>query len=103
MGMRYSYEYDTMGRLTKKSASGRTLLSFAYDLNGNLIRQEDVTGKVTEYSYNELDILESINDNSNELARYAYYPDGTIKSLQSGSLYTEYGYDADKNLASLKT
>ena len=103
MGMRYSYEYDAMGRLTKKSASGRTLLFFAYDLNGNLIRQEDVTGKVTEYSYNELDILESINDNSNELARYAYYPDGTIKSLQSGSLYTEYGYDADKNLASLKT
>lgn len=25
-GMRYSYEYDVMGRLTRKSASGRTLL-----------------------------------------------------------------------------
>jgi len=103
MGMRYSYEYDAMGRLTKKSASGRTLLSFSYDLNGNLTRQEDVTGKVTEYSYNELDILESVNDNGNILAKYTYYPDGAIRSLQSGSLYTEYAYDADKNLASLKT
>ena len=103
MGMRYSYEYDAMGRLTKKAASGRTLLSFAYDLNGNLTRQEDVTGKVTEYSYNELDILESVNDNGNILAKYTYYPDGAIRSLQSGSLYTEYAYDADKNLASLKT
>lgn len=26
LGMRYSYEYDVMGRLTRKSASGRTLL-----------------------------------------------------------------------------
>ena len=103
MGMRYSYEYDAMGRLTKKAASGRILLSFAYDLNGNLTRQEDVTGKVTEYSYNELDILESVNDNGNILAKYTYYPDGAIRSLQSGSLYTEYAYDADKNLASLKT
>ncbi|WP_243002717.1 DUF6531 domain-containing protein, partial [Lachnotalea glycerini] len=30
-GMRYSYAYDEMGRLTKKTASGRTLLSLTYD------------------------------------------------------------------------
>ncbi len=90
MGMRYSYEYDVMNRLIQKSASGRTLLSFAYDLNGNLIRQEDVTGKVTKYSYNDIDILENIKDNDHQAAEYTYYPDGTIKSLRNGSLYTEY-------------
>ncbi len=42
-GMRYSYAHDCMGRLAEKSASGRTLLSLTYDLNGNLTRQEDVT------------------------------------------------------------
>lgn len=35
-GMRYGYEHDAMGRLTGKSASGRMLLSYVYDLNGNL-------------------------------------------------------------------
>ena len=33
--MAYSYTYDAMGRLSKKSASGRTLLSLEYDGNGN--------------------------------------------------------------------
>ncbi|MDE7275034.1 MAG: RHS repeat protein [Lachnospiraceae bacterium] len=27
------------------------MLSFQYDLNGNLTRQTDVTGKVTKYRY----------------------------------------------------
>ncbi len=46
-GMRYGYEYDIMGRLARKTASGRELLSYAYDLNGNLVRQKDITGKIT--------------------------------------------------------
>ncbi len=103
LGMRYNYEYDAMGRLTRKSASGRTLLALSYDLNGNLVSQEDISGKVSQYHYNTLDILQYVNDNNNRLAEYAYYPDGTVKSLKSGSLYTEYAYDADRNLTSLKT
>ena len=58
-GMRYSYAYDVMGRLTEKNASGRTLPSFKYDRNGNLTRQADVTGKVTEYHY---DIADNISE-----------------------------------------
>lgn len=50
-GMRYNYAYDALGRPTEKRASGRILLSFQYDLNGNLTRQTDVTGKATEYRY----------------------------------------------------
>ncbi|MCI8316894.1 MAG: hypothetical protein HFH74_18030 [Lachnospiraceae bacterium] len=46
--MHYSYVYDTMGRLTEKKASGRRLLSFQYDLNGNLTNQTDVTGGRTK-------------------------------------------------------
>ena len=62
-GMHYSYEYDPMGRITRKSASGRTLLAYGYDLNGNLTTQRDVTGKVTEYTYNALDLIEKVTDN----------------------------------------
>ena len=102
-GMSYRYEHDAEGRLVEKGASGRTLLSLAYDLDGNLARQEDVTGKVTEYTYNALDQLERVTDNGTMVAEYAYYPDGARKSLANGSLHTEYSYDGDRNLAGLRT
>ena len=102
-GMHYSYEYNKMGRIAKKSASGRTLLTYNYDLNGNLIHQKDVTGKVTEYTYNALDLIEKVTDNGIIIAEYSYYPDGTTRSLKNGNLYTEYTFDADKNLTGLKT
>ena len=102
-GMHYSYEYNKMGRIAKKSASGRTLLTYNYDLNGNLIHQKDVTGKVTEYTYNALDLIEKVTDNGIIIAEYSYYPDGTTRSLKNGNLYTEYSFDVDKNLTSLKT
>ena len=103
-GMHYRYTYDAMGRLTHKQASGRTLLSLAYDLNGNLIRQEDVTGRVTEYQYDQRDQVSQVWDSGKLLAAYTYYPDGRVKSLQNGeSLYTLYSYDRDKNLTHLTT
>ena len=89
--------------MRKKSASGRALLTYNYDLNGNLIHQKDVTGKVTEYTYNALDLIEKVTDNGIIIAEYSYYPDGTTRSLKNGNLYTEYSFDVDKNLTSLKT
>ena len=89
--------------MRKKSASGRALLTYNYDLNGNLIHQKDVTGKVTEYTYNALDLIEKVTDNGIIIAEYSYYPDGTTRSLKNGNLYTEYTFDADKNLTGLKT
>ncbi len=86
-GMHYRYEYDVMGRITRKSASGRTLLAYGYDLNGNLTTQRDVTGKVTEYTYNALDLIEKVTDNGTVTAEYGYYPDGSIRSLKNGNLY----------------
>ncbi len=102
-GMRYHYVYDALGRLTEKKASGRTLLSFQYDRNGNLTHQTDVTGKVTEYRYDLTDNIREVWDNDKKIAEYTYNPDDTINSLSCGSLYTEYTYDADRNLTGLKT
>ena len=44
-----------------------------------------------------------MTDNGIIIGEYSYYPDGTIKSLKNGTLYTEYTFDIDKNLTSLKT
>ena len=73
-----------MGRLEKKQASGRTLLSLTYDLNGNLTRQEDLAGRVTEYCYNQLDQVSEVWDSGRQVASYTYYPDGSVKSLKQG-------------------
>ena len=100
--MAYSYTYDAMGRLSKKSASGRTLLSLEYDGNGNRIRQTDVTGKTTEYRFDLLDRLTEVWDDGEKLAEYGYYPDGTIRREIHGPLTKEYAYDADRNLTGLK-
>ncbi len=102
--MRYDYAYDAAGRLKTKRASGVSLLSYEYDLNGNRIGMTDVTGKHTAYRYNSLNQLEEITDSGRSLARYSYNADGTIKRLEVGnSLVTEYGYDADRNITSQKT
>lgn len=100
-GMRYAYEYDAMDRMTRKSASGRTLLALTYDRNGNQISQADVTGKVTEYAYSPLDLLEKVWDDGKELAAYTYNPDGTPKAVTHGPIRQEYAYDLDKNLTGL--
>ena len=100
--MAYSYTYDAMGRLSKKSASGRTLLSLEYDGNGNRIRQADVTGKITEYRFDLLDRLTEVWDDGEKMAEYGYYPDGTIRREIHGPLMKEYAYDADRNLTGLK-
>ena len=99
--MAYSYTYDAMGRLSKKSASGRTLLSLDYDGNGNRTRQTDVTGKITEYRFDLLDRLTEVWDDGEKLAEYVYHSDGTIQREIHGPLTKEYAYDADRNLTRL--
>ncbi len=102
-GMRYSYTYDALERLIEKKASGKTLLSFQYDLNGNVEHQTDVTGKMTTYHYDLSDHVTEVWDNGTKIASYEYNVDATIKGLHCGNLYTRYDYDADRNLTHLKT
>jgi len=54
--MRYDYTYYPDGSLKEKRASGKTLVSYAYDLNGNKIEQTDISGKKTSLSFRKLQI-----------------------------------------------
>ena len=100
-GMRYAYDYDEMGRMIRKSASGRTLLALEYDRNGNKVRQTDVTGKVTGFEYDRQGQLLRLTDDGQELASYAYNLDGTPRAVTHGPIRQEYAYDLDKNLTGL--
>ena len=101
-GMHYSYSYYNSGKLKEKSASGKRLLSYEYDLNGNKIKQTDVTGKTTEYIYDELDQLQEIHDGGKCITAFKYNDDGTIKeAVNANGMKNLYGYDTDKNLISL--
>ena len=103
-GMRYEYSYYQNGLLREKKASGRTLLSYAYDLDGNKVSRRDITGKETGYVYNKDGQLTGVTDNGQPLATYRYHADGNVESLTIGkSLTTRYGYDTDRNLQSLQT
>ena len=100
-GMRYAYEYDAMGRMIRKSASGRTLLALSYDKNGNKVRQIDVTGKLTGFDYDRQGQLLRLTDDGQELAAYIYNLDGTPRAVTHGPIRQEYAYDLDKNLTGL--
>ena len=100
-GMRYAYDYDAMGRMIRKSASGRTLLALEYDKNGNKVRQIDVTGKLTGFDYDPMGQLLRLTDDGQELAVYTYTPDGTPRAVAHGPIRQEYAYDLDKNLTGL--
>ena len=53
-GMRYDYRYDRKNQLLAKTAGGRTLVSYAYDAEGNRTASTDVTGNCTRYTYDLL-------------------------------------------------
>ena len=103
-----SFFYSPDVRLKSKSASGRELNSYGYDLNGNKTSQRDVSGNVTEYRYGISDELLEVYDKGVLRASYEYNPDGTVKRQKTGKgteILTDtcYVYDEDRNLIGLKT
>lgn len=85
-GMRYDYEYDALGRLSSKKASGRTLLSYRYDAYDRLISQTDFTGKCTQYQYDDMDRITEVSDEGITQATYEYTSKGNIQSIRSGRI-----------------
>ena len=103
-GMRYDYRYDKKNQLLAKTAGGRTLVSYAYDAEGNRTASTDVTGNCTKYTYDLLGRMTGVRDEKTGfLATYEYTKTGDLKKVNTPVLNTVYAYDEDRNLTALRT
>ena len=102
-GFCYTYEYRPDGKLLKKSASGRTLVSCTYFSDGSLESLTDASGKPVFYEYDWHRNLSGMRDeNGNMLAAYAHTPGGKLKEIRHGNgIRTGYAYDTDGNMVHL--
>ena len=129
-GMRYDYRYDRKNQLLAKTAGGRTLVSYAYDADGNRTASTDVTGNCTRYTYDllgkvsifcekidmqrqpfaegklewaDVPAKEVRDEKTGFLATYEYTKTGDLKKVNTPVLHTAYAYDGDRNLTALRT
>ena len=102
-GFCYTYKYRPDGKLLKKSASGRTLVSSTYFSDGSLESLTDASGKPVFYEYDWRGNLSAVKDGNGEtLAAYAHTPGGRLKEIRHGNgLCTRYEYDTDGNMIHL--
>ena len=102
-GFCYTYEYRPDGKLLKKSASGRTLVSCTYFSDGSLESLTDASGNPVFYEYDWRGKLSAVKDGNGEtLAAYAHTPGGRLKEIRHGNgIRTGYEYDTDGNLVHL--
>ena len=88
-GSEAHYEYDDFGRRVRinivDSDGSSTETIYAYDLNGNLIREETVGGEVTCNAYDRMNQLVSITEDCESADRVThriYNPAGDLLSVQ---------------------
>lgn len=92
------YEYNPLGKLTKKIDPGQKEETYEYDLNGTLKQQKDRNNSIITYS---TDILSRMTGKSvttpdgtgNTSYSYSYYLTGSRKSMAGGGSNATYYYD----------
>jgi RHS repeat-associated protein len=83
VGVRDTFTYDTLGRLTAIThADGSTFL-FSYDVDGNVTSDTDELGRVTRYVYDRLGaVIEKINPDGTRL-RMFHDSEGRMTALEN--------------------
>jgi len=89
---RWSFVYDSIGRLTQDSVNGQVFHAFTYDPNGNRLTFASSNGTIN-YTYDDQDRLLSAGSTS-----YTYGSHGELKTKTVSGVTTTYSYDALGNL-----
>jgi RHS repeat-associated protein len=94
---RWSFVYDSLGRLVKDSVNGAVFHVFTYDANGNRLSYTSGAGTVN-YSYDNQDRL-LWSRVGTDTTHYTYGSNGELKmKIAPGADTTTYSYDALGNL-----
>jgi RHS repeat-associated protein len=99
-----TFTYNPSSRvLTEVTYPNGTSLAFTYNGGGRRVSMADQTGYTTNYIYDTLGRLSSLNDGSgNLIVSYAYDADGRLTQKTNGNgTYTIYQYDANGQLLHL--
>lgn len=89
-----TFEYDDFGRKTKISDPTSGSAEFTYDSNGDLVSEQNGTGEVTQYTYDQYHRLKSKNT-TGLIVNYDYDSHGQLISETCNNGYQKnYAYDA---------
>jgi RHS repeat-associated protein len=101
-GTSRSFEYDSMGRLTKKSLNGGVeTLTLAYEASG-AVTVTDATGSSTRILPDEYGQIGQIDDPLGAVTRFSYDPWHNLISVQAPEgTSVSFGYDAHGNRTTL--
>ena len=96
------YEYDKLGRLTRKISADGSEQTFQYDVLGNLTQEKDALGNAITYTYDTQSFLRAIEVANGTTKSWEYDLAGRILSETNGEgQKTQYGYDALSHLTSV--
>ena len=101
----YSYDYDSVGRLSNVSKDGQLQRTYNYDAFGNRSQKREISGgtkyTVTNYAYNQLNQLMSMTDNQENHQRYSYDKRGNLTEVfKNNQLIQQYHYGTLNRLES---
>ena len=86
--------FDDFGRLEDEVGSASQTASYTYDLNGNVLSEEDPTGRVTSFAYDPLNRLATIEDPALSVSAFTYDASDRLLSVDDPrNLVTNYGYN----------
>jgi RHS repeat-associated protein len=101
LNQEYVFTYDALGRQLSQTHAGSTM-SFEYDAVGNKTKRTDYTGLVTNYIYDNLNRLTSIDyvNQSSDNAVYAYDDLSRLVSAINYAGTVSFAYDSRGRLTS---
>ncbi len=92
------FEYDGLGRRTKRTLPGNQVETLGYDLAGNLISQTNFNGVIISSQYDALSRLTNRISVNGYQVSYSYTTNGQRQTMVDGSGTSSYFYDVRDRL-----
>ncbi len=89
----YTYYYDTLNRKVREDNPDFGSWLYQYDSVGNMIKQTYSNGKNVSITYDELNRIATENSSDNIITYYYDKINGTLSSITTKDLITNYSYD----------